>query len=112
MDHTMSPAAFAMRMVAANEQFRAAFSSEDLEAVESALEDMNRLHRAYYGYDAFCVSAVPVTRAAPRPVRVDVGGRAKKPPTAVNAPPSAHQAEPGGPILTFASHFRGRFCEC
>ena len=61
MDHTMSPAAFAMLMVAAKEQFRAAFSSEDLEAIESALGDMNRLHGAYYGYDAFCASAAPVT---------------------------------------------------
>jgi hypothetical protein len=61
MDYTMSPAAFAMLMVPAKEQFRAAFSSEDLEAIESALEDMNRLHRAYYGYDAFCASAVPAT---------------------------------------------------
>jgi hypothetical protein len=57
MEVVMSPAAFAMLMNAAKEQFRAAFGSEDLEAIETALGHMSRLHRAYYGYDAFGTSA-------------------------------------------------------
>ncbi len=59
----MSPAAFAMLMDAAKEQFRAAFAAEDLEAIESALGAISRLHRARYGYDAFCASAAS---ASPR----------------------------------------------
>lgn len=58
----MSPAAYAMLMGAAKEEFRAAFSGEDLEAIESALGDIRRLHQAYYGYDAFCASAAPASQ--------------------------------------------------
>lgn len=59
----MSPAAFAMLMDAAKEQFHAAFKAEDLEAIEASLGHMSRLHRAYFGYDAFGDSATP---ASPR----------------------------------------------
>jgi len=52
----MSPAAFAMLMASAKQQFEVAFKTEDMDVIQSVLEDIKRLHRAYYGYDAFCGS--------------------------------------------------------
>lgn len=52
----MSPAAFAMLMAAAEKEFLAAFKTEDLDTIESALEAMRQITRAYYGYDTFCAA--------------------------------------------------------
>lgn len=49
----MSRAAFLMLMAAAEKQFKEAFEAEDCDAIESALADMKRLHKAHYGYDVF-----------------------------------------------------------
>jgi hypothetical protein len=47
---TMSPAAFAMLMEPAKQEFNAALQAADINAIESALATLKRLH----GYDAFC----------------------------------------------------------
>lgn len=60
----MSRAAFAMLMAAAVKQFKAAFETEEMDAIQSALEDMKRLDRMYYDHDLFCTSASPSERAA------------------------------------------------
>ena len=60
----MSRAAFAMLMAAAEKQFKEAFETEDSDAIESALADMKRLNKAYYGYDAFCGTASSGAQAA------------------------------------------------
>jgi hypothetical protein len=60
----MSRAAFAMLMVAAEDQFKSAFAAEDMDAIESALADMRRLHREYYGYQTLCSSALLGDQAA------------------------------------------------
>jgi hypothetical protein len=48
----MSPAAYAMLMIPAKQQFNAALNAEDFEGIDAALATLKRLHRAYYGYDA------------------------------------------------------------
>lgn len=59
----MSPAAFAMLMAAAEKEFLAAFTTGDLDAIESALEAMRQISRGYYGYDAFCHEPAKVQAA-------------------------------------------------
>ena len=60
----MSRAAFAMLMAAAEKQFKEAFKTEDGDAIQSALDDMKRIYRAYYGYDVFYSSDSSGVRAA------------------------------------------------
>jgi hypothetical protein len=43
-----------MLMIPAKQQFNAALNAHDLQGVDAALAAMKRLHRTYYGYDAFC----------------------------------------------------------
>lgn len=59
----MSPAAFAMLMAAAEKEFLAAFKTEDLDAIESALAALRQISRAYYGYDTFCAAPGAVQAA-------------------------------------------------
>ena len=60
----MSPAAFAMLMAAAENHFKVAFKAEDMDEIQSVLDDMKRLHRAYYGSDTFCAQTPSSVRAA------------------------------------------------
>ena len=60
----MSRAAFLMLMAAAEKQFKEAIEAEDSDAIKSALDDMKRLHKAYYGYDVFRSTASSGAQAA------------------------------------------------
>ena len=57
--------AFAMLMEPAKREFNAALRVEDMDAIASALATLKRLHRAHFGYDAFCSDVKAIERDRP-----------------------------------------------